>query len=272
MGPPTLPLRRKLSLSYTLSLVIAVLLAAASLAGLFFQTTVYPSEALRETFVPNDIVNLVVGLPILLGSLAWARRGSLAGLLCWPGALLYIFYNTVAYLLGVPYGLITVLYLALTLASAYGVFELVRSLDGAAVQAQLAGAVQETLAGWVLVVFGGLFVLRSIGTMAAASLNQATLPAAEVGVLVADLVVSLLWIAGGVLLLQRQPPGYASGLGLLFAASMLFISLILFLLLQPLVTAAPLKIVDIIVVAIMGMVCFVPAAIFGREVVTRGNA
>lgn len=108
--------------------------------------------------------------------------------------------------------------------------------------------------------------------MAAASLNQATLPAAEVGVLVADLVVSLLWIAGGVLLLQRRPPGYAGGLGLLFAASMLFISLILFLLLQPLVTAASLKVVDIIVVAIMGMVCFVPAAIFGRGVVTRGNA
>ena len=45
----------------------------------------------------------------------------------------------------------------------------------------------------------------------------------EIGVLIADIVLSVLMIGGGVLLLRRKPLGFASALGLLFAASMLFI-------------------------------------------------
>lgn len=46
------------------------------------------------------------------------------------------------------------------------------------------------------------------------------------------LVISVLWVAGGILLLKCRPLGYAGGLGLLFTTSMLFIGLILFMLLH----------------------------------------
>jgi hypothetical protein len=60
-----------------------------------------------------------------------------------------------------------------------------------------------------------------------------------------------------------------AGLGLLFQGSMLFIGLIIFLLLQPLLTSAPFSIVDVIVVLVMGLICFIPFGLFVRGVVAN---
>jgi len=72
-------------------------MAAASVAGLMYRTTIYPTDELLRTFVSNDVVNLFIGLPILLGSMWLARRGQLLGLLCWPGALFFVLYNYIVY-------------------------------------------------------------------------------------------------------------------------------------------------------------------------------
>ena len=72
----SLPIRRDLTLTYALSFIIAILMAAASVAGLLYRTDIYPTEELLRTFVSNDVVNLFIGLPILLGSMWLARRGN----------------------------------------------------------------------------------------------------------------------------------------------------------------------------------------------------
>jgi 4-hydroxybenzoate polyprenyltransferase len=102
MNHNLLPIKRELSPAYKLSLAVAVLMVMASLAGLLFSQALYQSEDLRQAFVPNDVINLLIGLPILLGSMALARRGSLMGLLFWPGALLYTLYNYIAYAVAMP--------------------------------------------------------------------------------------------------------------------------------------------------------------------------
>ena len=76
-----LPLPRDFSTLYPLTWLVALLMAAASLAGVFFQSALYPGEAVRRAFLANDLVNLLIGLPILLGSLELAKRGKLIGLL-----------------------------------------------------------------------------------------------------------------------------------------------------------------------------------------------
>jgi hypothetical protein len=67
MKNDTLPLIRNLTVPYALSLVIAI-----SVVGLLFQATIYPIDELRRAFVSNDVVNVFIGLPILLGSIALA--------------------------------------------------------------------------------------------------------------------------------------------------------------------------------------------------------
>jgi hypothetical protein len=53
---------------------------------------------------------------------------------------------------------------------------------------------------------------------------------------------------------------------------MLFIGLIIFLLLQPFLTTAPFVLVDVVVIFIMGMICFIPFALFVRGVVSNHNS
>jgi hypothetical protein len=211
--------------------------------------------------MPNDLVNLLLGLPLLLSAVWFARRGSLLGLLAWPGALLYAAYNYGAYVFGVPPGLLTILFLAVVLLSCLAVAFTLPKIDGLALRGRLQGHVGERSAGWVLVLFGALFAARAVGLL----VGDAPEPL-DLGLLVADLAISLLWVAGGALLLRRVPLGYSAAPGLLIAASFLFLGLILFLALQPLLVDVAFAPLDIAVVTLMALVCWVPCARFVRGV------
>ncbi len=261
-----LPLTGSLTVAYILSLVVAVGTAVASIAGLIFQTTIYPTAEVQQSFAANDVINLIIGLPILLGSVWLTRRGQLIGLLFWPGALLFGLYNYIAYVIGLPFSLMTVVYLLIVLFSAYAIFDLLKNIDRQTVQTQLADAVPVKTSSWVLIAFGVLFIFRAVGIMLNSDVNQTALPLTELGVLIADIVLSLLCVVGGGLLLRRMPLGYLSGLGLLFAACMLFVGLVLFLLLQPILMDVPFVLTDVIVVAVMGLIFFIPFALFIRGV------
>jgi len=264
-----LPIRHDLTLAYAFSLIIAILMAAGSLAGLLYPGVIYPTDKLLQSFMPNDVVNLFIGVPILLGSMGLARRGQLVGLLFWPGALFYVLYNYIAYVFGMPANVMFLLYLGLVTLSAYTLIGLVANIDGTAVRRRLAGVVPERAAGGVLAALGILFTLRVIGVMASALVSRTPVAVTELATLVADFLTSPAWIIGGVLLWRRKEFGYVVGLGLLFQASMLFIALIIFLLLRPLLTAAPFALADVVVVLIMGLICFIPFALFVRGVVSK---
>src|SRR5450759_4140588 len=98
----TLPLKRDLTVAYRTSLLIALLMVIVSAAGLAWgSTSLYGVDQDRALgvsastagvlvpgFLAQDVFNLVVGLPILVGALWRARRGSLIGLLVAGRALL----------------------------------------------------------------------------------------------------------------------------------------------------------------------------------------
>jgi hypothetical protein len=267
----TLPVKGKLTLLYILSFLIAILMTVASVAGIRYRALVYPTDELIRTFVSNDVVNLFIGFPILLGSMWLARRGKWIGLLCWPGALFFVFYNYTAYVFAMPLNWAFVLHLVLMTLSAYALIALVALIDGKVVQQRLGGAVPEHFAGGVLAGLGLLFLLRVIGVMVGALTNGTSLAETELAVNIADFLTTPAWVIGGILLWQRKKFGYVIGLGLLFQGSMLFIALIIFLLLQPLLTGAPFAVVDVIVIFVMGLVCFIPFALFVRGVIASSN-
>lgn len=264
-------LKRDLSPAYPLSLVVAALLAGASLAGLLFPGSLYPDEALRRSFVSNDVVNLFIGLPILLGSAELARRGKLIGLLFWPGALFYTTYNNTAYAFALPFTPQFMAYLALVILSAYTIFLLLSRIAAAAVQQRLGGKVPERFAGGVLAAFGALFFLRSASLLAGLFTGQADLSAPELATTIADLLTTPAWLIGGVLLWQRRAFGYVTALGLLFHGSMSFIGLLVFFLLQPLLANVPFPAADFVVIFIMGLVCFAPFGLFLRGAARTEN-
>ena len=112
--------KRNLSLAYLVSLVVAILMTIVSVAGLIDGVRVYPGvdKGLLTLLIGQDALNLLVGLPILLGSMWLARRGSLIGLLLWPGALFYVLYDYGYYVLGAPFNVFFLPYIAVMTLSA----------------------------------------------------------------------------------------------------------------------------------------------------------
>jgi hypothetical protein len=243
-------------------------MAAASLAGLLFPASIYPTEELRRAFVSNDVVNLFIGLPILLGAMWLARRGHLLGLLFWPGALFYATYNYIAYAVAMPLTRLFIIDVALVLVSIYTIYGLLSNMDGEAVQAQLKGRVFERLTGGVLIGFGALFFLMAAGKVLGHVAGQAALPWPQVSVQIADLLVTPAWLVGGILLWRKRALGYAGGAGLLFQASMLFVALLVFFILQPFVAGAPFPVNDFVVIAVMSLICLIPFGLFLRGAAT----
>ncbi len=262
----TLPITRPLSGAANLSIIVALLMAAASLAGLLFPTALYATTELQQSYLTNDVVNLIIGLPVLLGSIWFTRRGSLRGLLLWPGALLYVVYNYLAYTFGNPLGVLTIVSGLLVLISTLAIINLLGCINTKAVKARLKDAAPRRFAGSVMAAFGLTFILRTAGVIFGAVSEQIPLPISEIGLAVADITLSILLIAGGILLLRRKALGFVAGLGLLFAASTLFIGLLIYIILQPFVVDVPFAIVDFIVVLLMGLICFVPFGLYLRAI------
>lgn len=265
-------IKGRLSLIYASSIVIAVLMTTASIAGLISRGTIYPTEELIQSFVPNDVVNLFIGLPIFLGSMWLTWRGRLIGPLFWMGALFFVFYNYVGYIFAAPLTWAFLLYLLLVVLSAYTFISLIESIDSGSISQRLNRAVPERFAGGVLVGLGLLFMLRVIGVLTGAIFGDAELARTELAVNIADFFISPAWIIGGIQLWRRQTFGYVTGLGLLFQGSMLFVALIIFLLLQPLLTNVPFAIVDVVVVLVMGLICFIPFGLFVRGAIKVQDA
>jgi hypothetical protein len=151
--------------------------------------------------------------------------------------------------------------------SIYSLISLVASIDWGKIQQRLTGAVHERTSGGILVVLGVLFLIQVVGVFITSLMNQVPITATELATHVSDFIISPALIIGGILLWQRKEFGYVSGLGLLFQSSMLFIGLIVFLIIQPLLTSTPFLVVEILIVFIMGLICFVPFILFIRGIV-----
>ncbi|MFN2183927.1 MAG: hypothetical protein ACK2UU_08040 [Anaerolineae bacterium] len=266
-----LPTSGHLGLITALSLVIAMFMAIASVGGLVYRSALYPTEELLQSSVPTDVVNLLFGLPMLLGSMWLARRGKLIGLLLWPGALFFVLYTYTVYVLAVPLNAAFLLHLTLVTLSLYAILALAASIDGEAVRQRLAGAVPERLAGGILAALGALFFLRALAALVGAVTSRTPMAETDLALNAVDYLVAPALVIGGVLLWHRKAFGYVAGLGLLFQASMLFIGLIVVLILQPFLTAAEFALVDVVVVFVLGLICFVPFALFARGVVSASH-
>ena len=64
------------------SLIVTGLILITSLLGIVIPDIIYPTEELMIAFLPTDVVNIVIALPILLISLWYTKKQNLLGILC----------------------------------------------------------------------------------------------------------------------------------------------------------------------------------------------
>jgi hypothetical protein len=114
----------------------------------FGQRGLYVSDpATMPAFLGQDALSLIVGLPLLLGSITLARRGSLSGLLLWMGALFYNAYSYAFYPLSPEFNALYLAYIAIVSASLYGLVYLLMSVNAEAIKSRFSARTPVRLVG-----------------------------------------------------------------------------------------------------------------------------
>jgi len=207
------PIKNKLTSAYLLSGLLVILLLVASIVGLlyggrgFYDS--YPASLAGQ--VGQDVVTLVVGIPLLVASMWFAARGSTSGLLLWAGTLFYFAYSYYFYVIG-GFNALFLVYVATVSTSLYGLLSLLFAIDAEALKARFGARAQTRLVGGFFIGIALLFVLMW-GGMSITSAVAGTRPDEVLrSVVIIDCTVLLpLLFFGGLKLWRREAWGYVLG-------------------------------------------------------------
>lgn len=211
---------RDLGLACLASLLIALGIGLASGAGLVSDAHgPYGDSSLVLVSRGADAANLVLIVPILLGAMWLARRGSLFGLLLWPGTLFYALYAYIPYLVGAPFSGLFFVYVALVTISGFTLVGVLASIDAAEIRRRLAAAPARGIGAALAVI--AVAAYAGLAGAAIAALGDAAGEAATRPLAVADWALGTpVLLAGGVLLWLSEPLGYMAAPGLLLVSGL----------------------------------------------------
>ena len=196
----------------SLSIVLAALMATQAVLGLLASGAYRDVVWIKATWFGNDLVTLLIAVPLLLGAVRFASRGSTRARLIWLGLLGYAVYNYTYYVLGAALNVFFAIYVLTFVVS---IASLILGLVGTdAVSVARAFSVRtpaRAIGGYYVFVAAGLSAVW-LGTWAAyVFAGRPTPVATEAFHLVAALDMTLMvpaLVTGGVLLWRRRPWGY----------------------------------------------------------------
>ena len=258
-------LKNNLKILHILSLIIALFVALVSIISILFKDSFYLTENLIQTFVPNDIVNLIIGLPFLLISLWLTKKGKIIGLLCWPGALFYILYIYFLYVLSVPFNILFLPYLVIFSLTIYTLIGVIASIDQNAIKEHLSATIPAKVLGGILIGLSVLVIIRQIVLIIIALLGNSTISPQELALWIDDFTIgSPAMLIGGYFLCKKKALGYTIGAGLFIAYGLLSLGLIPFLVIQSHLKNTAIDLFGIVILLIMTMICIIPFVFFVR--------
>jgi hypothetical protein len=132
--------------------------------GLYRHETVsYAAQARGQ-----DLVTLIVGIPLLLTGLILARRGSLRGKLLLTGTLGYFLYTYTSYVFLISFNSLFLLYTFLFSASLFAFILAFNGIDSNVLEKQLSPRFPRRFLGFFQIILGGLLLLMWLGRIAPA--------------------------------------------------------------------------------------------------------
>jgi ABC-type multidrug transport system fused ATPase/permease subunit len=226
-----------------LGVLIFILAAFAAGAGLWWQnpgesytfTTIrgeeviiegqglyrYDSVSIVAQAKAQDLVTLVVGLPMLLAGLWFYRKGSLRGSLLLAGTFGYLLYTYLSYCMLSSFNELFLVYVVLFTFNLFALIGTILSINVSALPEQFTSKTPVkaiatllfVMAGFLFLAWGGRIIPALINGETPVGLDNAT--TLVIQVLDLGLIVPFS-LVGGLLLLKRKPLGYLTANIMLF--------------------------------------------------------
>lgn len=115
--------------AFTLSVIVTILAVVASVGGLLIPNLYRDNDFVKSAWLTNDIITLIIAVPLLSASLFFVRKGSLRWQLVWIGMIGYMAYNFAFYLFGAAFNPFFLIYVALFSLSGTGLILGLANLD-----------------------------------------------------------------------------------------------------------------------------------------------
>lgn len=202
-----------------LGLLVAGLMALAAAAGLALPGLYRDNDLVTAAWKGNDLVTLLVAVPLLLLAVRSASRGSVRGQLVLAGMHLYALYGYAFYLFGAAFNALFLVYVAITAASAWALALALQAVDVEAVAASVTpGRGTRAVAAYTAtigVLLGLFWTALSVGFLLTgeppAMVEATSHPTNVTGALDLSIVVTLALVSGA-WLWRGRPWGYALAL------------------------------------------------------------
>jgi hypothetical protein len=250
------------------ALVLGVIMC--SVAGLAWRSgDLYPQDS-GTVLVSRagDAANLLVAAPALAAATWSARRGSLLGLLCWPGALFYLFYVYVIYSVAAPLTALTFLHLGIALASLWALARLLADIPATTVAGRLSTPPVRWV-GYGLVAVAGLAYAGLIAT-GLTMLQESDQLNLRPQWVVDCLIGTPALLAPGYLLLRRHPLGYVTVTGAVLVSGIGGLAYVLAATLDPVLADRPSQPAVIAVHAVVTLLDAALLTVVARQLRHRG--
>lgn len=197
---------------HSISIFLAVLMAVQAVLGLLASGAYRDVAWIKATWFGNDLVTLLIAVPLLLGAMRFASQGSTRTRLIWLGVLGYAVYNYTYYVLGTALNVFFAIYVLTFVVSVASLILGLVGTDAALVATAFPGRTPaRAIGGYYVFVATGLSAVW-LGTWAAYVFAGRPTPVeTEAFHLVAALDMTLMvpaLVTGGVLLWRRRPWGY----------------------------------------------------------------
>jgi len=173
----------------------------------------YDSVSVAAQGIAQDVVTLILGIPLLITAIVLAARGSLRGKVLLTGTLGYFLYTYTSIAMTAAYNELFLLYVALFSLSLFAVILSILAIDVPTLATHVTDRFpRRTIAG-VALVLGGMLTLLWLGRIGPAllagtppfgleSYTTLVIQVLDLGIVVPAAILT------GVLLLRRVPVGY----------------------------------------------------------------
>ncbi len=219
-------LKDRFKISFILSVIIIVLAIILSAGGIFMDGLYQDNAYNQSVLYGNDLVTLVIVLPLMIGSLFFTMKGSYKAQFIWLGSLFYMFYNYMFYLFGCSFNNFFLLYTTLVSLSIYSIIFSLIKIDVQKISQKFDNDVPVKLIGGFMIFIAlslvAVDISQIINFIITRQLPQHIIDyeyrtsiifAIDLSILLPTMVLSAIW------LLKRQVWGYILSAIMLFKTS-----------------------------------------------------